>query len=309
VPSILDTMDEPLADPGLISIHQVARFASQHVKVVLSGDGGDEFFYGYAPFHRWRLSQTLAALPHWATRGMLKAAIDRMPAQYGYMGPFYKAQTFARGFGVPEIIRNMAWIGAFTPHELQRLMVGARIGGLAEGKDGIAQVYEPVVQVHDAAANLSAIERLALEYQSIYLPACICAHSDKANMAHSLEARSPLLDPEVMGMANRLPLAWKLRGAQGKWILRRYLERRLGPAVARRAKRGFTVPIAHWLRGPLKRLAEELLSPDAIRANGWLNVQEVQRLWREHQDGRRNHYKKLWALVVLQAWQQRVLGL
>jgi asparagine synthase (glutamine-hydrolysing) len=69
------------------------------------------------------------------------------------------------------------------------------------------------------------------------------------------------------------------------------------------------VPIAHWLRGPLKRMAEELLSPDAIRANGWLNVNEVQRLWREHQDGRRNHYKKLWALVVLQAWQQRVLGL
>jgi asparagine synthase (glutamine-hydrolysing) len=173
----------------------------------------------------------------------------------------------------------------------------------------IARVYEPVMDVYNSAPGVDPLLRLALEYQSIYLPSCICAHSDKANMMHSLESRSPLLDPAVMEMANSLPVDWKLRGGEGKWILRRYLDRRLGPEVARRKKRGFTVPIAHWLRGPLKQLAEKLLSPDAIRAGGFFNADEVQRLWREHQDGRRNNYKKLWALVVLQNWQQRMAGL
>ncbi len=310
VPNILAALDEPLADPGLVSIYQVARFASEHVKVVLSGDGGDEFFFGYAPFHVWRQSQALAAMPNWVTRGILKPMIDQLPAQYGYMGAFYKAQTFARGLGLPEPIRNISWLGAFIPQELRDLFQGADgLSMLAPGENGIARVYEPVMKVYDAAAGVSPLHRLALEYQSIYLPGSICAHSDKANMMHSLEARSPLLDPMVMEMANALPLRWKLRGGKGKWILRRYLERRLGPSVGRRAKRGFTVPIAHWLRGPLKRLAEQLLSPDAIRASGHFNVDEVQRLWREHQEGRRNNYKKLWALVVLQSWQQRVIGL
>jgi asparagine synthase (glutamine-hydrolysing) len=310
VPKILATLDEPLADPGLVSIYQVASFASQHVKVVLSGDGGDEFFYGYEPFHKWRLSQKFAALPAWITQGALKALVDRMPAQYGYMGPFYKAQTFARGFGVPESLRNMAWLGAFSPEELFLLLRDAGdLTALARSKNDVANVYEPVMRVHNSAAGQDSLLRLALEYQTIYLAGCICAHTDKANMMHSLEARAPLLDPEVMALANSLPLHWKLRGGQGKWILRRYLERRLGPEVGRRAKRGFTVPIAQWLRGPLKRMAGDLLSPDAIRAGGHLNAGEVQRLWREHQDGRRNNYKKLWAILVLQAWQQRVLGL
>jgi asparagine synthase (glutamine-hydrolysing) len=310
VPNILASLDEPLADPGLVSIYQVARFASEHVKVVLSGDGGDEFFYGYAPFHKWSLSQRLAALPNFLVQGAFKPAIDLLPAQYGYMGAFYKAQTFARGFGAAEAVRNMAWIGAFTPTELRAVLRDADdLAALKPNGNGVARVYEPVVAVHEGASSLRSIERLALEYQRIYLPSNICAHTDKANMMHSLEARSPLLDPEVMTMANTLPLHWKLRGGTGKWILRRYLERRLGPKVGHRAKRGFTVPIAHWLRGPLMRLGEELLSPDAIRANGFLQSGEVQRLWREHQTGRRNNYKKLWVLLVLQSWQQRAVGL
>ena len=310
VPNILAALDEPLADPGLVSIYQVARFASEHVKVVLSGDGGDEFFFGYAPFHKWQQSQMLAALPLWFSRSVLKAVIDRAPAQFGYMGTFYKAQIFARGFGVAAPVRNMAWIGAFVPNELRALLCGAEgFDALSLLDSGVERVYGPVMDVHDAAENLHPLLRLALEYQSIYLPACICAHSDKANMMHSLEARSPLLDPSVMEMANSLPLNWKLRGGTGKWILRRYLERRLGRDVAWRVKRGFTVPIAHWLRGPLRPLAEELLAPDAVRSGGFFNADEVQRLWREHQSGRRNNYKKLWALLVFQSWRQRVIGL
>jgi asparagine synthase (glutamine-hydrolysing) len=308
VPRILDTLDEPLADPGLVSIYQIANFASQHVKVVLSGDGGDEFFYGYAPFHKWQLSERIAAMPRWVSRGMMRPMIDRLPAQFGYMGTFYKAQVFARGFGLPESIRNMAWLGAFDAAELRELIRdGGDLDALRTDDEGIAGVYGPSRAIWDAASELEPLERLALEYQKVYLPSNICAHTDKANMMHSLEARSPLLDPTVMRAANALPSSWKMQGGVGKWILRRYLTERLGTDVGQRAKRGFTVPLAHWLRGPLRPLVEDLLSPDAIRVGGLFDPEAVAKIWRAHLEGKRNNYKKLWALVVFQSWQRRVL--
>ena len=310
VPRILDQLDEPLADPGLVSIYQVAGFASQTVKVVLSGDGGDELFCGYEPFHKWQLATRCEVMPVWMAQNLVTPLIQRLPAQYGYMGLFYKAQLFSRGFAQPETIRNQLWIGAFSAAELRRLIRnGADLSVLRENRDGIAPVYDPVIRVHKTADAEDPILRLALEYQSIYLPTCICAHTDKANMMHSLEARSPLLDPDVIKYANNLPIRWKLRNGVGKWILRNYLGDRLGKSVGKRRKKGFTVPLAKWLRCELKPLADKFLAPDAIESSGFFNTNEVDRLWREHVTGMRNNYKKLWAILVAQVWQHRVLGI
>lgn len=310
VPEIIRQLDEPLADPGLVSLYQVARFAAREVKVVLSGDGGDEFFCGYAPFHKWHLATQINALPAWVTRSVLHPMIQHLPAQYGYMGLFYKAQVFSRAFGQPKNLWNQMWVGGYSAAELQRLMVdGGDIPALRASGNRVATVYDPVLRAREAAQGMDDVARLSAEYQSIYLPTSICAHTDKANMMHSLEARSPLLDPAVTSYANALPTHWKLRNGVGKWMLRRYLERRLGPRISRKAKQGFTVPLASWLRGELKPFAERLLAPDAIRAAGLLRADEVQRLWSDHQSGRRNNYKKLWPILVAQVWQERTLGL
>ena len=156
---------------------------------------------------------------------------------------------------------------------------------------------------------MDPISRLGLEYQCIFLPTRICALTDKANMMHSLEARSPLLDPSVTQYANNLPTNWKLRGGIGKWLLRRYMLGRLGARVAHKPKQGFTVPLGKWLRAELRPLAERFLTRDAIVSGGLLNANEVERLWQEHSKGRRNHYKQLWTILVAQMWQHRVLGL
>jgi asparagine synthase (glutamine-hydrolysing) len=304
VPAILAHASEPLADPGLLGIHQVARFAADHVKVVLSGDGGDEFLCGYPPFAKWLLGERLERLPRWLTRGVLPHALAMLPAQYQYMGTRYKAQLVLRGVGRPAAVRNIAWIGAFLPWETAEIMVGgSELDILRRGEDGIEPVCNPSAAAHDAAAH-SPLARLALEYQTTYLSHSICSHTDKACMAHSLEARAPFLDRELMGYMNDLPLSWKLRRGQGKWLFRRYLARRLGTRVAEKRKQGFTVPLALWLRGELKSFAGDLLSPAALAADGLFEPRVVERLWHEHQSGRANHYKKLWTLITFLAWRR-----
>jgi asparagine synthase (glutamine-hydrolysing) len=306
LPEILEKLDEPLSDPGLVAIYQVADFAVKHVKVILSGDGGDELLCGYPPFAKWGLSEWLERQPAWLVRGLLRGAIDRLPAQYGYMGLAYKASVFSRGFGKPAPIRNQCWVGSFLPSEIRGLLVGGRdVAAMRPGADGIEGVYDHVVRAHAAAVDHDPIARLGYEYQTTYLPYCICAHTDKANMMHSLEARSPFLDVEAIRALNALPSSWKLRDGQGKWMLREYLKRRHGPTVAKKRKQGFTIPLALWLRGPMRPLAEEMLDPELLRAAGLFEVDPVRRLWDEHLRGRANHYKKLWTLIVIQAWWQR----
>jgi asparagine synthase (glutamine-hydrolysing) len=304
VPAILARLPEPLADPGLLGIHHVARFAANHVKVVLSGDGGDEFLCGYPPFAKWRLGERLERLPGWLTRGLLPGALAALPAQYHYMGTRYKAQLVLRGVGRPAAVRNIAWIGAFLPWETAEIMVGGRdLDVLRCGEDGIEPVCHPSAAAHAATAH-PPLARLAVEYQTTYLAHCICSHTDKACMAHSLEARAPFLDRELMAYMNGLPLSWKLRRGQGKWMVRRYLARRLGQAVAGKRKQGFTVPLALWLKGELKTFAGDLLSPAMIAGDGLFEPRVVERLWHEHQSGRANHYKKLWTVLSFLAWRQ-----
>lgn len=306
VPHILNRLDEPLSDPGLIAIYQVADFASQHVKVVLSGDGGDEFLYGYPPFAKWNLAEFFEKFPLWLKRGLLSKVIDGLPAQYGYMGTFYKAKLFSRGFGRPAATRNSAWIGSFLPNELCSLLInGQDMAMLQPDDEGIEPVYAGIVQTHNRFQDLDPLARLAFEYQDSYLPNCICSHTDKANMMHSLEARAPFLDPELMNYFNSMPSSWKLHKGKGKWILREYLGRRQKNAVAKKPKQGFTVPLAIWLRKELKGLGDELLDSDLIAAGGLFDPSQVRRLWNEHQTGKENHYKKLWTLIVFQAWWRR----
>ncbi|CAM5182992.1 asparagine synthase (glutamine-hydrolyzing) OS=Castellaniella defragrans OX=75697 GN=HNR28_002301 PE=3 SV=1 [Castellaniella defragrans] len=153
------------------------------------------------------------------------------------------------------------------------------------------------------AAWIMAME--ALEY----MPGDVLAKVDRAAMANSLETRAPFLDRRVVEFAACLPLSMKLRNGQGKWILRQLLYRHVPQVLVDRPKKGFSVPLAAWLRGPLREWAEALLAEPDVRAGGYFDAAAVRRVWGEHLAGRANHAARLWSVLMFQAWQaDRHLG-
>lgn len=309
VQQLLQTMDEPLADLGLVAVSKVAAFAAQHVKVVLSGDGSDEFFYGYEPFLKWRLSEILETMPNWLINDALKPLLRPFAAQYGYMGLFYKANIFLRGYGRPRPLRNIAWSGAYLPDEIAEVLLdGKDMPALRPTTDGYEPIYGTLQSLYHRTANLEPLDQLGREYQATYLPGIICAHTDKATMRVSIEGRSPFLDNEVMRLAAATPSSWKVRNGYGKWLVRRYIASKLpASSVPWLRKHGYTVPMAAWLRGELRPFATSLLDPDRLRAGGIFNANVVQSLFKEHLDGKVNNYKKLWPIMVFTAWAEREL--
>lgn len=153
-------------------------------------------------------------------------------------------------------------------------------------------------------AGADAVDHMMLADMRAYMTDDILAKVDRASMAVSLETRAPLLDYKVIEFGWQLPLSQKIRDGQGKWILRRLLERHVPPALFDRPKQGFGVPHAAWLRGPLRDWAESLLDEKRLTDDGFFNVALARKVWREHLDGK-DHSYKVWGLVMFQAWYEK----
>jgi asparagine synthase (glutamine-hydrolysing) len=149
------------------------------------------------------------------------------------------------------------------------------------------------------------VERLQLVDLATYLPHDVLTKVDRASMAVGLEARVPILDHRVVELAWRLPLSFKLRDGQSKWLLRKVLDRYVPRALIERPKMGFSVPIGAWLRGPLRDWAETLLAPARLQAAGFLDASMVAEAWQAHVSGRRNEDTRLWSILMFEAWRAR----
>ena len=154
-------------------------------------------------------------------------------------------------------------------------------------------------------AELSLAEKCMLLDSMSYLPDDILAKVDRAAMGVSLETRVPLLDHRVIELAWRLPMRYKLRGDQGKWLLRQVLYQYVPKAMIDRPKMGFGVPIGEWLLGPLREWADGLLAPERLRREGIFDAERVTQVWRDFQAGRTNAQYLLWNILMFQAWQER----
>jgi len=308
VPGVLSRMDEPIADPGFIAISQVTRYSREFVKTILSGNGGDEFFAGYAPFRALMARRLFCACVPLGAACWLARITGLPPAGHDYMNPLFRMERFLRGATAHPAEVLMRWIGAFDDTEIGRIVHPDLRGAVVRGEgEEFSRVFHRLYESYREFGAGDDVSLLSHEFQGFFLTNCICNHADKASMMVSQELRSPFLDAEVMRLANRLPSRMKYRAGQTKYIMRRYLADG-PPGVSRRPKRGFTVPVASWLAGPLKQWAEEILDPAEIREVGLFNAEEVSRLWNEHQAGRRNHAKKLWTLIVFQIWFTRQLA-
>jgi asparagine synthase (glutamine-hydrolysing) len=305
VPRLPALLDEPLADSSFVPTHLLARFARQHVTVALGGDGGDELFAGYSTLQAHALARALDWLPLPLRRDLLPALAGALPTSMDNISLDFKLKRFAAGLALPLSARHHVWLGSFRPDE-----VAALLGDATFAADAAA---DPLAVAAATAARGRARhplnQALALDMK-MYLEGDILPKVDRASMACGLEVRVPLLNRLLLDFAETLPLDQKLHGPRltRKHVLRRAMAGRLPAEIISRPKKGFNMPVAKWLRGPLRPLLTDLLAPSALRASGSpFEPQAVEPLLDAHLQGRRDHRKQLWTLLVLELWRQGVL--
>jgi asparagine synthase (glutamine-hydrolysing) len=299
VPRITDFMDEPLADSSIIPSYLLSEFTRRSVKVALGGDGGDELFGGYSTLQAHRLfAYYQHLLPEVVSRRLVPWLIDRLPVSFNNLSFDFKARRFVAGLGLPPVERHHRWLGSFTAEERHRLL-----GPLAQGwRNPVGSILES----HYKAASLrDSINRIMYCDMKLYLEGDILPKVDRASMANSLEVRVPLLNNIMLDFASRLPLEFKLRGLTTKHILRRAMAGVLPRSIIRRGKKGFNIPVAKWLTGPLRPLAEDLFSAQRLKRIGLFDQAYVRSLLDEHLAGHRDNRKLLWTLLVFEMWQER----
>ncbi len=289
IPSLFVPYDEPFADSSQIPTLLLAQLTRRHVTVSLSGDGGDELFCGYDRyFYLWRLWRRVAWCP--ASLRRVGADIVRRLALAKPSGTVVRRLRTLAEFLLP------GSAGEFYVHFNTHWRDPARI--LLHGE----ATEIPPPGLPSAWEHCGGLEAMMAWDAQVYLPDDLLVKVDRASMAMGLEARVPLLDHRVVEFAWMLPISFKVRDGQSKWILRRVLERYLPPPWLDRPKMGFAVPLAAWLRGPLRGWAEELLDARRLRREGFFRPEPLREKWEEHLSGRFNWQYLLWDVLVFQAW-------
>jgi asparagine synthase (glutamine-hydrolysing) len=305
VGDIAEWFDEPFADSSQLPTYLVSRMTRQHVTVALSGDGGDELFGGYPKYdivdNAWR---RVSHLPR-GLRRLFGRALTAMPER-ALAAAAARTLDTGRAERISEKSRRLAAaIAAADADEAAAAVdvVGIDEPGLVPGAAGSLRPR----QIPGLAASLpDLVSRMQAQDMAGYLPDDILTKVDRCSMAVGLEARVPLLDHRVVEFIWSLPAALR-RGDKPKALLKSVLARYVPPAMVERPKRGFSVPLAQWLRGPLREWAEDLLSPHKLAKEGLLDIGRVRALWHRHLSNREQNATALWNILMLRAWSERWL--
>lgn len=285
VPRLANLYDEPFADSSQIPTVLVTRMAREHVAVALSGDGGDELFGGYSRYFR--------AQRWWQRRSALPGLVRR-PA--GVLG--HTASAMLPGGRVRERVERLsnALSARHAGHFYQSF-----VSYWKDPAQALVAAGRPDT-LFDQPSPDSFFDHMTLLDTVTYLPGDILVKVDRAAMAVGLETRVPMIDHRVFEFARRLPYEYKVRDGHGKDLLRKLLCRHVPEAMVNRPKKGFSVPLAQWLRGPLKDWGAALLDPVRLRDDGVFQARPVLRKWQEHQSGARDWSTHLWSVLMMQAW-------
>ncbi|MCC6244305.1 MAG: asparagine synthase (glutamine-hydrolyzing) [Gemmatimonadaceae bacterium] len=301
IPRLPSIYSEPFADSSQVPSVLLAALAKRHVTVALSGDGADELFGGYDRYQfaqqSWeRLERVPLALRRAARRTVMSMSPDTWNATLGPLGLQARGVTGDRLHKVAELF-DSADASSFYRGLLSSWRTPGQV--VTTASDLPTALMQPVPR-----SKGGLLPELMLRDQVSYLPDDILVKVDRAAMAASLESRAPFLDHRVAELAWTLrPDQWR-RGGSAKWIVKQLLYRYVPRAIVERPKQGFGIPLAAWLRGPLRPWAEELLSPAALRDAGLLNAVPIRRAWDEHVSGSRNMAPSLWFILMFQAWRR-----
>lgn len=305
IPLLPSMYDEPFSDSSQIPTYLVSKLARKHVTVSLSGDGGDELFGGYT---RYTIGKN-----YWSK-------ISRF-------NTFMRKGTAGVILKVPEEIWNAVFGNKLFPPMPFRRMLQNRMyeAAILIGAENFIEFYQTMISLWKRPADiiigldlsvndllllsdkeyinsLNNFEQMMYFDTRYYLPDDILVKVDRASMSVSLESRIPLLDHRIVEFAWNLPITYKIKNGVQKWILRQILYKYVPQQIVERPKMGFGVPIDHWLRGPLREWAEELLDERRLKAEGFFRVHEVRKKWNEHLREEKNWHYYLWSILMFQAW-------
>lgn len=283
-------LDEPFADSSALPTYLVSELAGHHVKMVLSGDGGDEAFAGYERYLKFLALERL---------GPLRGAAGLGAAAIGHLVPGPLGQRFGRLAGrlrqaFPD--SYLTGVGLARTEQIEALLGPA-------GATGYASLHGLFAQ----GDRRPMIDRIVDADIHSYLLDDILVKLDRMSMAASIEGRAPLLDHRVVEFAVRLPPGLRIRGGRGKHLLREVARRWLPPGILDKPKQGFAIPLAEWFRGTLGEMAADVIASRAFRERGWVAA-DVAAGWLEaHRGGRADHSEILWQVVMLERWANRFL--
>ena len=306
IPSLPRLYDEPFSDSSQIPTALVSKLARQYVTVALSGDGGDELFGGYYRyFWSGRIWNNLKLLPfplRFIIGNVLMAVpYERLNVLMKFILPLFSISRVSDASGDSfrrwaarlvqvKSLDDLYWSLIFVWRNVAEVVIGAG-NALAEARE-----------IALCPQQLAHEERMMFLDTMTYLPDDILTKVDRAAMGVSLETRVPLLDHRVVDFAWRLPLSMKIRNGKSKWILREVLYKYVPQELIERPKMGFGIPLALWLRGPLRDWAEALLDETRLRREGFFHPAPIRKKWREHLSGEHDWAYYLWCVLMFQAW-------
>jgi asparagine synthase (glutamine-hydrolysing) len=300
LPDIVHAFDEPFADSSAIATYVVAQATARHVKVALSGIGGDEAFGGYPRYLGLRVAALHARLPGWLRRASRSLAV-RLPDSASSRNLADWARRFTAEPDAGPAERYIDWTRFFGDVALARLARPA----LAVHFD--SAVDEPQRQAFATAGHGDPVDGAFRVDLTGYLPDDLLTMADRMSMASSLEVRAPFCDHRIIEESLRLSPRAKMPGGRLKGLLKKAFAGVLPAEVLAHRKQGFMIPLGAWLRGDLRPTLDELLAPDCVRARGLFDVDAVEALKQEHLSGVRTHADRLWALMMLELWMREYL--
>jgi asparagine synthase (glutamine-hydrolysing) len=284
--SLIRLVGEPLADPAWIPAALLARRAAQDVKMALVGEGADELFGGYPTYIGAGLAESFARLPDWL-KSLVRRAVDALPPSEKKVTISYLLKRFVQGADLSGMARHRLWVSNIPPAMLRRL------GAVPMDLEG-----------YDMGAGdlLDRVQRWDLEMP---LAEGLLTKADRASMSSALELRAPFLDEAVMDFAKSLPARERVDGFSTKVFLKNYALRYLPDDIVHRRKRGLSVPIGRWLRGPLRDWAHAMLAGGRLERAG-IQTAAALELFAEHCERKADHARALWTLLVLSEWLEWV---
>jgi asparagine synthase (glutamine-hydrolysing) len=301
IPKLPTIYDEPFSDNSQIPSFLLSQLTKQHVKVALSGDGGDELFCGYNRYtsiNKW--SKKFNLIPLSLRKILSYSAKTISPISWNKIFKLLPGLNQNMNFGY-KIYKGAKALETNKLSDLYNIL----FSHWQNPSETVINSIEPGTLLSEFKTELSMLnnyEKMMVFDLITYLPNSILVKVDRASMASSLEARVPFLDHKVIEYAWKIPHTLKFRNGKGKWILRQILNKHVPKNLTERPKMGFGIPIGTWLRGPLRDWAENLLNEKRLLQEGYLNPKLIRYKWNEHLSNKNNWQYDLWNVLMFQAW-------